>query len=93
MELLFELLAGLPDKNAEKKYEDLESGAVKFIYDTLSEVFRSSNNESIRVLAVERELISKILDRIGLVSKEVKRKRNDVVEEEEEEVVPTQIER
>ena len=54
MELLFELLAGLPDKNTDKKYEELESSAVKFIYDTLSEVFSTSNNEQIRVIAVER---------------------------------------
>lgn len=73
MELLFELLAGLPDKNTEKKYEELESSSVKFIYDTLSEVFTTSNNEYIRVVAVEQQLISKILERIGLVSKEVKR--------------------
>jgi hypothetical protein len=44
MELLFELLAGLPDKNTDKRYEDLESSAVKFIYDTLSEVFATSND-------------------------------------------------
>ena len=45
-------------------------------------MFKSSNDEHIRVLAIEKELIGKILDRIGLVSKEVKRKRVDFVEKE-----------
>jgi transcriptional regulator len=74
MELLFQLLAGLPDSSEDKKWEGLESDAVKFIYDTLASVFKSSNDESIRVIAIEKELIHKIFDRIGIVSKEVKRK-------------------
>jgi hypothetical protein len=36
-------------------------------------VFKNSNDESVRILAIEKMLINKILDRIGSVSKEVKR--------------------
>jgi hypothetical protein len=64
MELLFKLLSG----SVPPKEQELE--AVKFIYDTLADIFRSSTSLAIRVIAVDEGLIKKILDRIGLVSKE-----------------------
>ncbi len=67
MELLFKLLSGsIPQK-------DQEAEAVKFIYDTLADIFRSSTSIKVRQIAVEEGLIKKILDRIGLVSKEAPR--------------------
>ena len=46
---------------------------MKFIYATLIEVFKTMNTSQVRELAIERDLLLRILDRIALVSKEKKR--------------------
>lgn len=64
-------------------WKDKEMEAVKFIYDTLSEVFRSNNNSEIRLIAISDNLIQKILDRIAIVAKEKKRTYHENLEIEE----------
>lgn len=54
--------------------------AVKFIYDTLSDVFKTHNNSEIRIIAIQDNLIQKILDKIAIVSKEKKRIYQDILE-------------
>lgn len=48
---------------------------MKFIYNILSEIFTVGGND-LRDKAIESDLISKILDRIGIISKEKKRVLN-----------------
>lgn len=57
MELLFQLLAGIPDSGDPQIWKDKEIEAVKFIYDTLSNVFKTYNNSEIRIIAINDNLI------------------------------------
>ncbi|CAD8207678.1 unnamed protein product [Paramecium octaurelia] len=84
MELLFQLLAGTPDQpnSDQKAWKEKEIDAVKFIYDTLSDVFKTHNNQEIRIIAIKDNLIQKILDKIAIVSKEKKRVYQAVIAEE-----------
>ena len=50
----------------------------------LSEVFRIDNTAEIRNKALEQDFIIRILDRIGIVSKEGRRKWQNEIEDEEE---------
>ncbi|CAD8160802.1 unnamed protein product [Paramecium pentaurelia] len=79
--LLFDLIAGPPDSN-NKKLEEEEQNAVKFIYTTLVNVFSASSGPEVRIKALEQNLIKQILDRIALVSKETKRVFRNVIEEQ-----------
>jgi hypothetical protein len=58
-----------------QKWEKEESKAVKFIYNVLSEIFVLGGND-LREKAMESNLIGKILERLGLISKESKRVYN-----------------
>ncbi|CAD8118277.1 unnamed protein product [Paramecium sonneborni] len=86
MELLFQLLAGTPDQpnSDQKAWKEKEIEAVKFIYDTLSDVFKTHNNQEIRIIAINDNLIQKILDKIAIVSKEKKRVYQAIIAEEPE---------
>jgi hypothetical protein len=57
--------------------------SVKFIYQTLIEVFKTQNTSQVRELAMQRDLLVRILDRIAIVSKEKKRVYSDAQEKEE----------
>lgn len=70
MQLLFSLLSGKGDN-----YSD----AVRFIYNTLLEVFKKNASNQIRLIAVQKNLIHKLLDRIALISKEQKRTWSDTL--------------
>jgi hypothetical protein len=59
-----------------QKWEKEEGKAVKFIYNILSEIFALGGND-LRDKAMESNLIGKILDRIGSISKETKRVYNE----------------
>lgn len=59
---------------ADRKWEEQEHKAVRFSYQVLSDVFRVDNDAKIRDFALENQLIERILDRIGIISKEQKRK-------------------
>lgn len=75
----------------QKYWEQQEQNAVKFIYGTLIEVFKTMNNSEVRELAIERELLVRILDRIAMVSKEQKRQYEETQQEEEDVVEETQL--
>lgn len=50
---------------------------MRFNYSVLSDVFRVDNTPKIRDMAIEYKFIDTILNRIGIVSKEKKRKYVD----------------
>lgn len=78
MDLFIKVLTGAPDEDrdsdSKKKWEEEEQKAMRFCYNILSEVFAVDQDASVRELAMEKEFISRILDRISGVSKEAKRK-------------------
>ena len=87
IELLFQLLAGVPDEDSKKdkkKWEDEEQMAVKFSYQILAGVFRVDSDIKVREFAIEKQFFERILDRIAIISKEFKRKWNDEIKEEVE---------
>ena len=86
IDLLFQILAGLPDDSANSattNWEEEEQKAVKFSYQILAEVFRVDSNVKIREIAIEKQFLVRVLERIETVSKEFKRKWTDKIEEEE----------
>ena len=99
IELLFQILAGLPDeednekdkkpvpkgtKPEAKKWDLQEQMAIKYSYQILADVFRVDNDSKIRDYALDNQLIERIFERIGVISKEVKRKWVDDYQEEKE---------
>ena len=45
--------------------------AIKYSYQILSDVFRVDNDSKIRDYALDNQLIERIFERIGVISKEV----------------------
>ena len=76
VELIFKLLAGEPDtKESSKQWEEEEQNAVKYIYQILKDFFESSQSTAVREQAITMGLLSNILERLSLVSKEEKRRK------------------
>lgn len=101
IELLFQILAGVPDEEVDEKEKDKkppqkgakpepkkwdiqEQMAIKYSYQILADVFRVDNDSKIRDYALENQLIERIFERIGTISKEVKRKWVQHIPEEHE---------
>ena len=93
VELLFQILAGVPDEEVvknlkgvalkeSKKWEEEENKAVKFSYQILADVFRVDNDSKIRDFALENQFIERILDRLKIISKEEGRKYVANIEKE-----------
>jgi len=55
-------------------WEEEGQKAVKFSYQILSDVFRIDSDSKIRIFALENQFIDRILDKIALITKEIKRK-------------------
>lgn len=73
VELLFNLLAALPDKDDEKKWEAKEKQSVKDLYKNVSEVFVVDNTAKIREFALSNNFFEMMLERLQIISKEPKR--------------------
>lgn len=56
-----------------KKWDEEEQKAVHYSYQVLKDTFKLGQDNSVRDTAMENKLIQVILDRIAIVSKEVKR--------------------
>ncbi len=71
VQLLFNILSGLPDKEDSKKWIDIEKDSVKFLYDIVKDVFEVKGSKAleIRKFAVENGFYKTMLDRLHLVSK------------------------
>lgn len=105
IELLFNLLAGLPDEDSKgaskaqtsasgsRKWDEEESKAVKHSYQILSDVFRVDNDAKIREFALEKQFVDRILDRIGSVSKEERRKWVEDLKQEEPSMVQEPVQK
>jgi hypothetical protein len=77
VELLFNLLAALPDKEDEKKWEPREKQSVKELYRIVSEVFVVDNSSKIREFAMGNNFFEMMLERLHMISKEQKRVLNE----------------
>lgn len=86
VELLFNLLSGLPDKQDNKKWLDEEKKSVKFLYEIIKGVFEVEGDQAIvvRKYAVDSGFYQTMLERLHIITKEPKRVKNDEQKEEEE---------
>ena len=79
VQLLFDILSGLPDKEDSKKWIELEKSSVKFLYGIVKDVFEVEGSKAlvIRKYAVDKGFYKTMLDRLHLASKEPKRYKVD----------------
>lgn len=77
VELLFNLLLGLPDREDSAKWLDREKKSVKFLYDIIKNVFEVEGDQAVEIrnYAVESEFYQTMLERLHIISKETKRSR------------------
>lgn len=61
IDLLLNILIGLPDKEDAKKWQEMESKATKNLYKNVSDVLSLDNTASIREHAIKHKFISTIL--------------------------------
>lgn len=75
VQLLFDLLSGLPDKEESKKWVEQEKTSVKFLYDIIKNVFEVEGEQAItiRKYAINSGFYETMLERLHLVTKEPKR--------------------
>ena len=92
IDLLFKILTGKLDKiklaedsSPDKKVDEEEHKAVKYSYQILAEVFGCDSDAKLRDFAIEKQFFQRILDRIGLISKESTRKWYDDYKKKEKE--------
>lgn len=78
VQLLFDLLSGLPDKEDPKKWTEEEKKAVRFLYDIIKNVFEVEGEQAIiiRNYAIQSGFYQTMLERLHLVTKEPKRYKN-----------------
>lgn len=71
VELLFNLLSGLPDKEDNKKWLDEEKKSARFLYDIIKNVFEVEGEQAIlvRKYAVESGFYETMLERLHIVTK------------------------
>lgn len=69
IDLLLNILIGLPDKEDNKKWQEMESKATKNLYKNVSDVLSLDYTVSIREHAIKNKFISTILERLHLLSK------------------------
>jgi hypothetical protein len=83
VQLLFDLLSGLPDKEDSKKWTEEEKKSVKFLYDIIKNVFEVEGEQAIivRNYAIKSGFYQTMLERLHLVTKEPKRQKIDDEEE------------
>ena len=97
IELLFNLLTGLPDEDSKanraqnaaagsRRWDEEESKALKHSLQILADVFRVDNDAQIREFALDKGFVDRILERVGTVSKEERRRWVEELKEEKEEV-------
>jgi hypothetical protein len=85
-DLLFKVLSGEPDKDVEgSKWEQEQKDAVQVNYKILAEIFAVSDDNSIRQSAVNAGFLERILERLGAISGEKPRHREDTSSESEDE--------
>lgn len=85
-DLLFKVLSGEPDKDVDaSKWEQEQKDAVQVNYKILAEIFAVSDDNSIRQSAVDAGFLERILERLGAISGEKPRHREDTSSEEEDE--------
>ena len=89
-DLLFEILAGVPDQETgnSQLWSEKQVEAVKLTYKIIREMFQVSKDNSIREKAAENGLIEKILLRLKEVTGEFERSLVTEGENDEEEVKP-----
>lgn len=71
VELLFNLLSGLPDKEDNKKWLGEEKKSVRFLYDIIKNVFEVEGEQAITVrkYAVDSGFYETMLERLHIVTK------------------------
>jgi hypothetical protein len=92
-DLLFEILAGIPDQETSNSqhWTEKQAEAVKLTYKIIKEMFQISKDPELRNKAAQNGLIGKILLRLKEVTGEYERRISD--EEEKEEVkIPEKVE-
>ena len=92
--LLFDLLFGLPDKQDSKKWTQREKQSVKQLYAIIKDVFAVEGQQAqvVRSYALKSGFYSTMLNRLHLITKEPRREK---VEQQavEQQVAPTSLER
>jgi len=86
-DLLFEILAGIPDQETgnSQHWSEKQVEAVKQTYKIIKEMFQASKDKTIRDKAAENGLIEKILTRLQKVTGEIERTIGEGDEEEKHE--------
>ena len=90
MNLLFDLLFGLPDKQDSKKWLQKEKESVKELYAIIKDVFAVEGQQALTVrnYALKSGFFSTMLNRLHLITKEPKREKVEEIKEDEE-VLPS----
>ena len=65
-----------------KEQEEIEFKAVKNLYTTLLENFKSNKSKQLRDLAIEKNILDRVLDKIAQIGKEKKRRWVESKEEQ-----------
>lgn len=82
--LLFDLLFGLPDKQDSKKWVLKEKESVKELYGIIKDVFAVEGQQAITVrsYALKSGFYSTMLNRLHLITKEPKREKLEEIKED-----------
>lgn len=83
--LLFNILAGLPDKETDKKWDDLETTASQKLLKIVAEILRVDKTTEFRNYAMKNNFFSAILERLRLLTGHFKRKWNENPDKDEDE--------
>lgn len=79
------MLSGEPDKDVDTgKWEQEQKDAVQVNYKILAEIFAVSDDEGIRKSAINAGFLERILERLGAISGEKPRHREDTSSDEED---------
>jgi|JI6StandDraft_1071083.scaffolds.fasta_scaffold05047_10 hypothetical protein len=70
VDLLLNLLVGLPDREDPKKWQDMETKSIRQLYKIVAEVLLLDRSLKFRQYAVDNCFITTVLDRLQLLSKE-----------------------
>lgn len=84
VDMLLNLLVGLPDREDVKKWQDMESKSIKQLYKIVAEVLLLDRSLEFRQYSITNKFITTVLDRLHLLSKEEKRQYVKDFKEKEE---------
>ena len=87
--LLFSILAGVPDKETDKKWDDLETTSSQKLLRILAEILRMDKTLEFRTYAMKNNFFSAILERLRILTGHFKRRWNSNPVEEQQPSSPS----